>query len=121
MKKLLIAMLFGVATFFSLSYSVIWIKNQSINLDIGLRYVFVALLTGGYAYLLLHFKLKYAFFIYLLFFSIATIYLVLVAFPINEGFRDLGMVLTWMITLGLGVVIGLLVQLIHSIWKHYNT
>lgn len=121
MKKLSKAALVGVATFFSLSYSIVWIRKLPVTLDIGLRYVLVGLILGGFAYLLMYFNLKYATRVYLVLFGLATFYLILVAVPIAESFRDLGMILTWMILIGAGAIGGLLTELVVWVWKKYKS
>lgn len=118
MKKILKALAFGLVSWASLIFFLQVQLGNPITVDMSLRYLLVAAIIAGYTWILDYFNLKYAWHTYLLFFLAATAYLGFNMGPNQEAFRDLGTILMWMILNGLGVLLGLLYELIMAIIKH---
>lgn len=121
MKKIYTASLVGLATFFSLNYSMIWIKGQDTSLDISLRYLLVAFILAAITFFMQYVKWKLALITNLIFFTGATLYIVIFAQKTSEGFTDLGRILTWMILVATGIIGGFLIQGIAWIWNRYHS
>lgn len=104
---LLTVLLFSIAVF--------GIRTQAFSGSVLLNYTLVGLLLALYVFALLYLDLIYALVLFLGSYIIAFISLYSTFMSTNDGFSDLAGILSWMIILVAGSIIGLLIEVIRKL------
>ena len=102
----------------SLSVSIMGRISDGFDISLFVRYVLVGLAGTIYAYILMLEKLNYALKVFYVGLGLSTLVLLFGLSQSNEGFKDLGTFLLWMMimlgTIALGLVLEFIMHLYHK-------
>lgn len=118
-RSLLLAGLTALTIYFSLYFGIIVQRVSEADTQVLLAYGLVALIGFAHSLFMGYNKIKYAPYVFLGVALVAGIYLVTQMPPTAEGFGQLGIILEWMIVMGIGFGLTLLYSIIILI-KRYN-
>lgn len=121
MKKVLYSLILGLISFGALSYLIVFQRGENADYSLLFRYALVGLLIFAYAWIIQHMNLKGATIIFSIGVALSIISIATTIGKINEPFVDLGGILMWMISIGMGVVVGLVYEIVRFFYlRHKN-
>lgn len=120
MKKMIVSILFGGLTFFTMAYSIVLKKGQQLDPKLIFAYLVVSIVVSIYTFLVQHYHLKRAALASMIVFLISSVMMILTMPVQTVGFEDLGILIFWFGVNLITALIGLMVELIIAIKNHYK-